>query len=329
MARLTGFPVPNKAPSLSGNFLISTWRGVPYLMSWPRKRGKPKSVVVQRNTEKFRQIGKIIPYLNWQQHKAAREASQGTPFYPRDVLTMMMYGTLLAWRDPNGKIIYSMQTRLAVSESLDVLSQDDGAILARKNGLWVPVESSELHAVLTNFNDDDSPRYEPVGPNVGGHMMTDIDGGGASTSSNATKGWYVEPTMNVGIDRLSAHINTFPGQSYKAWIFELNGFQVSSIIYSGNTQSSVITAAQIYEWIPGSTIQLAAGTRYAFAISRTDGSGSSPLQIFGSGANTLPAFPSNRNLGFFTDQRNNYVGGETFGFTQQGSQFQVNLIYRF
>jgi len=177
MAKIVGMPIPQKAPSLSGNLVVSTWRGVAYVAKWPRKRKRPLPPHTQEQSEWFRQAGVLARYLAPQQIKAAYEATQGTPLYPRDVLVMGMAGTLLALTMPNGKVLYSMSSREGVSQSLDILSQQDGAILARSNGLWVPVYTEDVGKVLTSKGPDTVPAWETPGGGGGGRwtLIQELD----------------------------------------------------------------------------------------------------------------------------------------------------------
>ena len=168
MAKIEGMPVPQKAPSLSGNLVVSTWRGIAYVAKWPRKRTRPLPLHTQEQSEWFRQAGVLAKWLAPQQMKAAIEATKGTPLYPRDVLVMGMAGTLLSITMEDGRTLYSMSAREGVSGSLDILSQQDGAILARSNGLWVPVYTPDVGKVLTSKGPDTAPDWETPGGGGGG-----------------------------------------------------------------------------------------------------------------------------------------------------------------
>lgn len=168
MAKIVGMPIPQKAPSLIGNVVVSTWRGVAYVAKWPRKRNRPLPEHTKVQSEWFRQAGVLAKYLAPQQMKAAIDATKGTPLYPRDVLVMGMAGTLLSITMQDGRTLYSMSSREGVSGSLDILSQQDGAILARSGGLWVPVYTEDVGKVLTSNGPDQAPSWEEGGGGGGG-----------------------------------------------------------------------------------------------------------------------------------------------------------------
>jgi hypothetical protein len=79
----------------------------------------------------------VARYISPQQMKMWIEARSGTPILPRDIITAMLSNTLIAITLPNGRTLYPMPARIAVSEALDALSQTDGDILVRRDGIWI------------------------------------------------------------------------------------------------------------------------------------------------------------------------------------------------
>lgn len=172
MAILSGPPSPRKAPSLTGKVYVSTYRGQVVLRKWPSRRARPLNQKTQEQAEWFRQAGILANYLTAEQQIAAREAAKGTPVYPRDLLVMMMRGTLVAIKQEDGRILYSVATRQAVSESLDALSQDPRTVLVRNGDLWVPVTSDQDNQVLLSQSTSPFFRFDAVpGPNNAGSSV--------------------------------------------------------------------------------------------------------------------------------------------------------------
>lgn len=172
MAKLTGPPSPQKAPSLSGKVYVSTYRGQVVLRKWPTRETRPLNPRKAAQAEWFRQAGVLAKYLAPEQQIAAREAVQGTPLYYRDVLVMVMRGTLFGYVDEDGRKIYSVATRAGVSESLDALSQDPRTILVRSNGLWVPVTAPGDNLVPISQQDPPFVRWDVIpGPNQSGSKI--------------------------------------------------------------------------------------------------------------------------------------------------------------
>jgi len=168
MAKLKGMPIPQKAPSLKGLLYVSTWRGVAYMASWPKKRTRPLPEIVQKQNEWFRQANVLTKYIAPQLQITAREAVVGTPLYPRDVQVALMAGTLFSIHLDDGTILYSMATRNAVSESLDVLSKTQGGILYRNEDQWDVLPAAVLGQVLTTQGPNANPKWSTGGGGGGG-----------------------------------------------------------------------------------------------------------------------------------------------------------------
>lgn len=168
MAKLENFTIPRKAPSLKGVAVVSTWRGVPYMAAWPKKRSRPLPQHTQEQSEWFRQAGALYRYLIPEQQLAAINATSGTPLYPRDAVTMAMAGTLYSFTFTDGRKLYSMSTRQGVSNSLDVLGSSLGSILVRQGSFWIPVAPAAAGEVLTAVGSPPEPAWVPGGGGAGG-----------------------------------------------------------------------------------------------------------------------------------------------------------------
>lgn len=300
MARIKGFPIPPKAPSMRKTLIVSTWRGIPYVASWPRKRGPSKHPKVREQNEKFRQVGVLNKYTNWQQQVAALEASAGTPFYPRDVLTMMNFGTLLAWREADGRVIYSMSNQKTVSDSLDVLSQYDGSILARKNGLWIPVIPGAPYQVLTSFGDDDSPRYESQGPNIGGHSITAFVPTSQHPGTAAIKGFFIELQQSIRVTNLIPSFDGITGESYKVEIWKFDGTKITEKVAESAPVIWATTAFARRRFLMTETPVLEGGETYAFLFLRTSATGTSSNGLWFRLGVSNGGWPANDQLGLLT-----------------------------
>lgn len=92
-----------------------------------------------------------------------RTACEGTALLPTDLIMMTIYGNCLAVRLQDGKVYYHMITRAKVSESLDVLSQNVGAMLFRGDTFWQslelgnPLQFLRINATGDGFEWSDSP----------------------------------------------------------------------------------------------------------------------------------------------------------------------------
>ncbi len=135
------------------------------MAKWPRKRKRPLPDIVIEQNEKFRQANKLVKYIDAQLQVTARNATKGTPLYPRDVQVALMYGTLFSLKFDDGRTLHSVATRNAVSESLDVLGIKRGSILVRLENGWLILEPGPAGEVLTSQGPDQDVHFaSPLGP---------------------------------------------------------------------------------------------------------------------------------------------------------------------
>lgn len=111
-------------------------QGVERSRSWPRNRGKPKNEKTKEQNDWFRQMQWATKYMDPRLLIDAVAAVKGTPLLPRDILTMLHSGRLMAFQTETGKRIYPVQAKRDVSESLDVISQQEGYTLVRGPDGW-------------------------------------------------------------------------------------------------------------------------------------------------------------------------------------------------
>jgi hypothetical protein len=163
MAKITGYMVAQKAPSLRGNVYVSTWRGIAILKKWPKKRKNIRPLVNQEQEDWFRQANILTKYIDPEMQITARNAVKGTPLYPRDVQVALMAGRLLGLNlGAEGKL-YSMAVKNQVSESLDVITQTVGGLLVRKSDGWDILPQGTTGQVLTSKGPGQLPVYEAGG----------------------------------------------------------------------------------------------------------------------------------------------------------------------
>lgn len=134
--------------------MIDTFRGQLRARAWPRKRGKPKSAKTQQHVERFVAVSRALKFGHPDEHAAAIKATKGTPLYTRDLLTMIAYNRAWYLEFQDGRTLYTVAMRQDVSDSLDVLSQRDGDILVRIDGLWRGVPQNQSGANLLSGPDD-------------------------------------------------------------------------------------------------------------------------------------------------------------------------------
>lgn len=125
-----------RRPSMRGNLLQDTTRGVERNRAWPEPRGSRQTRAQREQTDWFRQANWAFKLQDPKTIQMFTEAAAGTSLYPRDIFSIMAAGGLFSLAVENGKVMYPMQSVLAVSESLDVIGQSEGSILYRGADRW-------------------------------------------------------------------------------------------------------------------------------------------------------------------------------------------------
>lgn len=303
MARLKGFSVPRKAPSMKGEIIVRTWRGIPVAQKWPKRRTRPLNPKNQEQAEKFLAVTKVNARVNWQQRVAAYEATKGTPFYPRDVLTMTHYGTLFWFLGDDGRRIYSMSNAQTVSESLDVLSQIEGSILTRSGGLWVPVDPGLKNNVLYYPADGAPPEPIGQGPEIGGHHFTSMNPQAIETGNEAIKGRWGEIQIDVRLQQLIPTWSAIAGAVYKVEVWDFDGSKILTKLAESDPVTWGFTGVARRRFFLTQEAILTQGNLYAFLFLRTDATGTTSNQLYfhnGWGSGGWPINDFNGLLAFNT-----------------------------
>ncbi len=142
--------------------MVDTVRGVLRVRKWPRKRGTPKSASQLWWIDWFRQANKLAKYIDAASMRRAIELTAGTGKYPRDIILQAMRGRLYVWQDQNGKVWYPMAAVQDISETLDVLAQTVGSVLARAGDRWRSLAPGIPGDVLTSQGPGVLPSYQPA-----------------------------------------------------------------------------------------------------------------------------------------------------------------------
>lgn len=119
--------------------MIDTHNGKIRIRRWPRSRGKTRSPAQKASEEQFRAWQWATKYISPTMYSDIVEARKGTPILPRDFLTAMFAGSLIAIVTTDGKVLWPMAARNKISETLDALGQTEGFILRRGPDYWEAV----------------------------------------------------------------------------------------------------------------------------------------------------------------------------------------------
>ena len=194
-----------RRPVHSGGIMLHSRAGQIIARAWPRKRGPATHPNQIRTIDWFRQANKLAKYVDGASMARAIEITLKSGMYPRDVLLSAMKGRLYSWHDRAGKVWHSMQARQDISESLDVLAQDEGSLLVRFSDFWRRVADTTVGDVLTFKGAGIPPEWEtPAGGDnyLGGALVR-----ASGTYTLPTAVWTAIPWNTEDYDTLSLHDN--------------------------------------------------------------------------------------------------------------------------
>lgn len=245
-----GGPPNRRGPSLSSGMMIDTVRGVPRARAWPAKRGKPKSDAQAQAVEDFRRSQKLAKRAFPEQQRQLFEATAGTPFMPRDLAVMSMFGRMIAADLDNGSILRGRRVVQDVSESLDLITNQVGSMLVRGPEGWIGFTQAQNFAAW--FNNQDY-----VGPQTP-----------TSSSSWCFKGARMTCRSGASVFRTSAFARYEAGGQYRMLLARINGSReiqelALSPIYEPETTSDHYQAFNC-------GLELTDGASYALMIGRID-----------------------------------------------------------
>lgn len=269
---------------------MNMWRGIPYLASWPQKKQRPLPTHTTEQNEWFRQANIAFKYMDATVQMAFRDATAGTPLYPRDAALMTMAGTLTAFRLDNGRILYSMATRKGVNDSLKVLGSDDAGVLVFVNGWWIPISPTTEDQVLVSGPSGVAPEWR-TGPPGGGRFLTGINPSSVNTANVATQGWYTTNFVDVFLKAVIPYFQSSVGGKYKIQVWATVENVLQALLYESPEIETEYSAFIRHSYELPATIKLDANSTYCFLMVRTDGTGVSPTKLWTAQAQSKPNYP--------------------------------------
>lgn len=154
---------PRRRPSLRGVLMQDLVNGIERNRAWPTERKRRKTTEQKKREDDFRDAQTVAKYTPPAIQTQYREACEGTPLLPRDMLIATVYGTFVAIVTDTGKKYYSMANRTGVSDSLDVINQQPGSILFRGPQFWEALGPASPGQVLV-MGPDSQPAWETISP---------------------------------------------------------------------------------------------------------------------------------------------------------------------
>ncbi len=149
-----------RRPGFSGRLMVDTVRGVTRVRAWPKKRGKIKSPLQQHWVDWFRAANFAAKYASSYDISRAKELTEGTRWYPRDLLLKAMRGRLFWWTDENGQNWFPAAIVSDITDTLDVLADKIGDILVRASDRWRAPPAGAEGDVLT-YHPASPPDWQP------------------------------------------------------------------------------------------------------------------------------------------------------------------------
>lgn len=252
MAKIRGLPTARKALALKNSVYISTWRGIAYMAKWPRKRGKDLPLITQQQNDWFRSANILTKYIDAEMQVTAREAVKGTPLYPRDVQISLMRGTLFSLSMVGEGKLYSVATRNAVSQSIDVLGSQEGNMLYRSGELWLPIPAGVFGDNLVSQGPDASPVWQAGGSGGGGIWsevgVSSVVAAGVIEVTGLTMTDYAQIQILLE-DFKPVTDAVYPQlQVYLAGVLVTAGYDYSEQVMSGSAGLSNVSGTTVATW---------------------------------------------------------------------------------
>jgi hypothetical protein len=285
-----GTPGLGARRSLKGAFTIS---GDPQKLlvarGWPRKRvGKPSPAQIEAQTN-FRNICNWIKVASGEAIDAALEGSEASPYYWRDLLMSTAFGRVVQVETTNGLILRGVLILSQTIQSLlDQIGQDVGDLIYRTTDGWVALPQGANGDLLTAGGPGLLPSWQPpeaapvTAITYTAFMATaSIQ---VNTAGTATVSQVQRPYVDLDVSAVWVLLDATAAQAYTV--------TVTPVTVSGSTatfgtplatSSLTIASTNSAMWVRfpfSSAVSLAQGTDYAFTISITSGSGSTPCPVY-------------------------------------------------
>lgn len=226
--------------------MVDTVNGKIRVRSWPRKRPGRGTLAQQETRAQFAAYQWAAKYISPQQMVDVMNGRAGTPILPRDALTAMWSGRLIAFITSYGKVLWPMPARIDTSEALDTISQTEGQQLVRGPTGW--------------------EAFTPVPAQNGGSawlQVTSRNTGNASTSTtNRNRGPVFKPLADVVTTGCTMIFNNT--NNYEVKLVRLNSSNVvQEIVATAAAQAGRNGRVNSYRW---SAVTLTAGEIYGLCF---------------------------------------------------------------
>jgi hypothetical protein len=239
--------------------MIDTVRGQPRVRAWPAPRGPARTPAQKAAQEAFKEANALAKTEDARIVVKLHEVTQGTPFYPRDLQLMAMFGRLWRMVDRDGRNTRSIAVSKDVSDALDQITDQVGAYLIRgPNGWEGQLSPNGFANWLWTKPSQDAP-------------------GTFSTSAFAAKGSRFTVERGMTLFSTLFPCDWVAGADYSVVVARLNPATTVAEFWRSATWSPVTGGTYPQRFDVG--VDLNAGEDYAVMLQRTDAAGTYALPV--------------------------------------------------
>lgn len=257
---------------------------------WQPKRGPPTSAAQLKAISDFTKATQNLKSMPSNLIEMAMEMTAHATWTWKDWLMSIQYGRGLEVHFEDGTVWKGARVLAdEIQQLLDTISTTPGAILMRGPTEWGVLIPSDAQDVITSNGPSALPDYLPPtgGGGGGGELLynwpncgfSSVDAGAHATLTNIITPWQ---GFNVnGI--VAAYQPNGAGDTHSAFICTVNSsYTITGLVASStHTETSSSTARKTVSFPFAASVALSAGTNYALALVRTDGTGTSNCRAVG------------------------------------------------
>jgi len=312
--------------SMRGAFYTYERNGDLQLNAWPQPRGKAKTDAQKKAEDLFREACIVMKTMCPEFINYARENSKYTPMLPRDALIAMLYGVGPTFVLKNGERLYSMATRVDMSNLLLTLGDEDGMILfLDDDGYWKGLGIGTAGQVLT-VNAEDKPSWsDPSGGGGGGGSWLIAPYGNQYTPTSAQLGQVLTPLCDISITQVAfRHMMPSNTNTFYMQVQKLDGSSVVTEITASQQIYPTCDGTQRYESFSFDVpVPISAGQDMAIVLNQR-GAGDTGAFKIASASGVNAYFPCNTNNRYCENPKETPAVGQQW-YLYSGSPYNINM----
>jgi len=238
----------SKPPPAKKGIIIRPWRGRLIAQKAPKGHKRPRSGKEEANRLWFTYAAQAWKCLPWQIKARYMEQGRNPWLQPRDVFTAELASRLFSLSLPDGRVLYPIKAERDMSQSLDVFSQNIGAMLVRGRDRWQSLEPGAPGNVLTAHGPGEIVSWEEPSGGPGGGVGAFGCAVSLAEQHNFVNWWIIEWTQELYDDA-----SLFDPANPTRITFPANGFAMATA-YIGFNAAGGSGRWYAYLRLNGSTI---------------------------------------------------------------------------